>query len=185
MILYYLEMDNVTGKALLLSSISKYFKNNPTKIHYLKEIISGKSFISLRLIDWLLTHYAKNNNIQYWIDDDKNLIYKKLPNKIEYAAKLRKFNMHTDYRAQLKSFSKMFFDPFRRHERIIYSLSDGSELETTIGQLNLFRWIFKNNIYEYILENYSEIIKIMTSKNVVSNKKIETIIEEKRIVFFN
>ena len=88
--------------------------------HYLKEIISGKSFISLRLIDWLLTHYAKNNNIQYWIDDDKNLIYKKLPNKIEYAAKLRKFNMHTDYRAQLKSFSKMFFDPFRRHERIIY-----------------------------------------------------------------
>jgi hypothetical protein len=93
--------------------------------------------------------------------------------------------MHTDYRAQLKSFSKMFFDPFRRHERIIYSLSDGSELETTIGQLNLFRWFFKNNIYEYILENYSEIIKIMTSKNVVSNKKIETIIEEKRIVFFN
>ena len=119
MILYYLEMDNVTGKALLLSSISKYFKNN-TKIHYLKEIISGKSFISLRLIDWLLTHYAKNNNIQYWIDDDKNLIYKKLPNKIEYAAKLRKFNMHTDYRAQLKSLVKCFLIHFVGMENYIF-----------------------------------------------------------------
>ena len=54
-------MDNLTGKTLLLSSISKYFKNNPVHLEHLKNIISGKSFISLRLIDWLLTHFSKNN----------------------------------------------------------------------------------------------------------------------------
>ena len=95
-------MDNLTGKTLLLSSISKYFKNNPKHLEHLKNIISGKSFISLRLIDWLLTHFAKNNNIQYWIDDNNKKIFKTLPDNLKKADNLRKFNMYIDYRAQLK-----------------------------------------------------------------------------------
>tara|TARA_B110000261_G_scaffold155850_1_gene189069 strand:- start:257 stop:793 length:537 start_codon:yes stop_codon:yes gene_type:complete len=178
-------MDNLTGKTLLLSSISKYFKNNPIHLEHLKNIISGKSFISLRLIDWLLTHFAKNNNIQYWIDDDTNKIYNKLPDNLIKAANLRKFNMYIDYRAQLKSFSKMYFDPFRRHERISYVISTKEIIETTIGQLNLFRWFFKNYIYEYIMNNYNDISKNMSNKNKLEKKVIETIQQEKRYIKFN
>ena len=178
-------MDNLTGKTLLLSSISKYFKNNPKHLEHLKNIISGKSFISLRLIDWLLTHFAKNNNIQYWIDDDNKKIFKTLPDNIKKAASLRKFNMYIDYRAQLKSFSKMYFDPFRRHERINYKISDKEIIETTIGQLNLFRWFFKNYIYEYIVNNYTEISKNMSSKNKNDKKTIEPIQQEIRYIKFN
>jgi len=178
-------MDNQTGKTLLLSSISKYFKNNPKHLDQFKNIILGKSFISLRLIDWLLTHFSKNNNIQYWIDDDTKKIYKTLPENIKKAANLRKFNMYIDYRAQLKSFSKMYFDPFRRHERIIYKLNDKENIETTIGQLNLFRWFFKNYIYEYISNNYNEIAKNMSSKNKNDKKVIEPIQKEVRYIKFN
>lgn len=178
-------MDNLTGKTLLLSSISKYFKNNPIHLEHLKNIISGKSFISLRLIDWLLTHFAKNNNIQYWIDDDNKKIYKSLPDNLKKAANLRKFNMYIDYRAQLKSFSKMYFDPFRRHERIRYILNDKEEIETTIGQLNLFRWFFKNYIYEYIINNYNDISKNMSTKNKNDKQVVEPIQQEKRYIKFN
>jgi hypothetical protein len=178
-------MDNQTGKTLLLSSISKYFKNNPKHLDQFKNIILGKSYISLRLIDWLLTHFSKNNNIQYWIDDDAKKIYKTLPENIKKAANLRKFNMYIDYRAQLKSFSKMYFDPFRRHERIIYKLNDKENIETTIGQLNLFRWFFKNYIFEYIISNYNEISKNMSSKNKHNNKHINTIQKEIRYIKFN
>lgn len=178
-------MDNLTGKTLLLSSISKYFKNNPKHLEQFKNIILGKSFISLRLIDWLLTHFAKNNNIQYWIDDDNKKIFKTLPDNIKKAASLRKFNMYIDYRAQLKSFSKMYFDPFRRHERINYKISDKEIIETTIGQLNLFRWFFKNYIYEYIVNNYTEISKNMSSKNKNDKKIIEPIQQELRYIKFN
>jgi hypothetical protein len=178
-------MDNLTGKTLLLSSISKYFKNNPIHLEHLKNIISGKSFISLRLIDWLLTHFAKNNNIQYWIDDETKKIYKSLPDNLRKAANLRKFNMYIDYRAQLKSFSKMYFDPFRRHERITYTLTDNEVLETTIGQLNLFRWFFKNYIYEYIINNYNDISKNMSNKNKLEKQLVEPIQQEKRYIKFN
>ena len=178
-------MDNLTGKTLLLSSISKYFKNNPKHLDQFKNIILGKSYISLRLIDWLLTHFSKNNNIQYWIDDDTKKIYKTLPENIKKAANLRKFNMYIDYRAQLKSFSKMYFDPFRRHERIIYKLNDKENIETTIGQLNLFRWFFKNYIFEYIVSNYNEISKNMSSKNKNDKKQINIIQKEIRYIKFN
>jgi hypothetical protein len=178
-------MDNLTGKTLLLSSIYKYFKNNPKHLEHLKNIISGKSFISLRLIDWLLTHFSKNNNIQYWIDDSTKKIFKTLPDNLKRAANLRKFNMYIDYRAQLKSFSKMYFDPFRRHERITYKITDKEVIETTIGQLNLFRWFFKNYIYEYISNNYNEIAKNMSSKNKSDKKVVEPIQKELRYIKFN
>ena len=48
---------NSKGK-ILLNSIKKYFGTN-TKIFKMLPIITGKSKISLRAIDWLVTNYAK------------------------------------------------------------------------------------------------------------------------------
>ena len=93
--------------------------------------------------------------------------------------------MYIDYRAQLKSFSKMYFDPFRRHERITYKITDKEVIETTIGQLNLFRWFFKNYIYEYISNNYNEIAKNMSSKKKKKKKVVEPIQKELRYIKFN
>lgn len=195
-------MESATGKALLLSSISRYFKQNPGYITIFREILNGKSSISLRLIDWLVTHYAKTNDIHYWIDDQTNTIYKKIPNNTNIASRSRKFNLYTDYRAQLKSFNKIHFDPFRRHERINFIINEECTIETTVGQLNFFKWFFKNNVQDFIKINITELMKDMSnnykssknskgikdnqSKQPVQNKKYSnTIKTEKAIVRFD
>lgn len=166
-------MESATGKALLLSSISRYFKQNPGYISIFKDILYGKSSISLRLIDWLVTHYAKMNDIHYWIDDQSNTIYRKIPGNTNIASRSRKFNLHTDYRAQLKSFNKIHFDPFRRHERINFIVNDVCTIETTIGQLNFFKWFFKNNVYDFIKLNMSDLTKDMSNNSKNSKKTVD------------
>lgn len=67
-------------------------------------------------------------------------------------------NVHLSYRMQLKAFSKSQFDPFRRDEkkRIIfqYDPDDPSKcLETTVGQLNFFKWAIEAGVVFYINNN--------------------------------
>lgn len=155
---------------LLLSSLNIFYdKNHNFKILF-KNIIHGNHKLSLRLIDWLITHYSKNKNIYYWINiNDNNNIYYKLPN-IDNKY-IKKINIYNDYRAQLKSYSKLNFDTFRRHERISFYIDDDEFIETTVGQLNFFRWVFNNNIINYVLENYDIIYNNMINNNKNSIKK--------------
>ena len=44
-------------------------------------------------------------------------------------------------------------------------------METTIGQLNFFRWIIENNILDYIEKNLDDINKDMTNRNSTSKNK--------------
>jgi len=103
---------NDIGQTLLLSSLTDFYNKNPKYKYILKDIIDGKHKLSLRIIEWLVTHYAKSHNIYYWINDCKE-IYKELPDDIK--GYYRKINLYQDYRAQLKSYSKFSFDSFRRH----------------------------------------------------------------------
>ena len=164
---------------LLLSSLSTYYKKNSSHRKTLKDIIDGNSLLSLRIIDWFVTHYAKTNQIIYWIDNDKNIYYDKYPSHIN-SINLRKFHLYMEYRAQLQSYTKLFFDPFRRHERITFILEQDPliSIETTVGQLNFFRWAFQNHIFTYILDHLQSIEDKMASyqkqlKN--QNKKINDV----------
>ena len=42
---------------------------------------------------------------------------------------------------------------------------EGKHIQTTIGQLNFFKWAIENKIIEYIDENYESIEKDMNSRN--------------------
>jgi hypothetical protein len=87
-----------------------------------------------------------------------------------------------DYRAQLKSFKKFNFDAFRRHERITFYIGDKTSkiinedndyIETTIGQLNFFKWAFNNKIIIYALQNQKNIYENMSKfsyKKQITNK---------------
>ena len=154
-----------SGSALLLSSINEFYKKDPEYMKELVNIVEGKSRISLRVIDWLVTHYAKRYSIVYWIDDHKKEIYLEVDK--DSIKTSRKFRLYEDYRVQLKSFTKMYFDPFRRHNRIT---CDGANIETTIGQLNFFKWVFKNGVLRYIENNLEKITKDMSSYNKENNK---------------
>ena len=75
-----------------------------TRIDFLKDIISQKTPLSLRLIDWLVTNYSKKYNIIYPLQNSREIKY---------------FNIYLDYKNQLKAYSKKFFDPFCRQKRIM------------------------------------------------------------------
>ena len=69
-----------------------------------------------------------------------------------------RFVVHTNYKLQLKAYSKKYFDPFCRRERIYFYYGvENKKLITTVGQLNFFRWMIENNIIDYIKNFYSEI----------------------------
>ncbi len=147
---------------LLMKSLTQYFKNNKKNLKQMVEIINGKSNISLRIIDWFITNYSKKYN---------TIIKKMHKTKGNSAEDYIIFNIHYNYKTQLKSFSKKQFDPFRRNERIDFEYNTGKTIETTIAQLNFFRWAFKNKIIEYIQKYYKIIEKDMFD-NSKKNKKL-------------
>ena len=107
---------------ILLKSLENFYKNNS----YAKNIIPivrGESIISMRLIDYFVTNYAKNNHINYNIKENNSIVL---------------FNVYSGYKSQLKAFNKKYFDPFSRGNRIPFFFDDDC-LITTIGQLNLLR----------------------------------------------
>ena len=128
---------------LLMNKIEIYFDNENNK-NILIRILNNEFNISLRVIDWFVTNYCKKNNI-YWIENNT------------------RFVVYLSYKLQLKAYSKKYFDPFCRRDRIYFYYKNNDYIETTVGQLNFFKWIIEHNIINYIKNNYEDIEKDMQS----------------------
>ena len=163
------------NKSVLLTALHTYYKE-PFNIKRLLEVLEDDSKVSLRIIDWFVTNYSKKNNIYY-------SIYETPKGKKTFNSKgnrvIRQFNTYHSYKSQLKSYSKKRFDPFCRRERIVFEYDKQKSVETTIGQLNFFKWAIDNLIIDYIKDNYDEIEHDMnTSYNLL--KKDKTDINERK-----
>lgn len=141
---------------LLLHSLTKFYETNDNSCKLNK--ILNNSNVSLRLIDWFTTNYSKKKNIIYLIYKDEN------GNKTlkETTEIISQFNVYNSYKSQLKAYSKKQFDPFCRRERINFKCNNYS-FNTTIGQLNFFKWILQNNTLDYIEDNLCDIEDDMNS----------------------
>jgi hypothetical protein len=169
-----------TQNTLLLDTLTWFYEQDDN-LNKLVQIINGDSKISLRIVDWFVTNYAKKNYIVY---NDR-------------------FKVYNDYKLKLKAYSKKRFDPFCRWDRIyipyknitthdkIKSIpeeaeaeekrAEGAELkdnqdhkmkmETTIGQLNFFKWAIENKILDYIDIHFSIIEDDMNQRNSSSKRK--------------
>ena len=58
---------------LLLNSLTQFYDKHLNHRKTLSKMIEGKHTISLRVMDWFITHYAKYKNIIYWIDDAEGI----------------------------------------------------------------------------------------------------------------
>ena len=72
-----------------------------------------------------------------------------------------------NYRSQLKAFKKVQFDPFRRRDRIVFYYGNDQTLNTTLGQLNFFRWAIDNEVINHLEKN----LKIIEEELLHDNKQ--------------
>jgi hypothetical protein len=140
--------------------IDKYFKKcDQNLIDKMVKIINKDKTegdcISLRVLEWVVTKCSRKN-IDIKIDDK------------EY------FSINIMYKAQLKSYKKTNFDPFRRDRKFLYNYdknNDTKQVITTLGQLNFFKWAISYNIIECVERHYETIIDAMNKYNKLDKIK--------------
>lgn len=136
-----------TQEQWVLRRLEKYYTDHPDALTKLSQILNGESSISLRVLDWFVTNYAKKNNVSYVTKDNRHVI------------------VYLAYKAHLKAYSKKMLDPFCRWERITFQ-----GVQTTVGQLNFFAWAHEDEIFQY-LESHLETVqadmdaRMQTKKN--------------------
>ena len=160
---------------ILLESLEKYYKDQKN-IQKLLEVVEINNKISLRIIDWFVTNYSKKKNIYYtiYITHEGEKTFQSEGNTV-----YKQFNTYHSYKSQLKSYSKKKFDPFCRRKRIHFEYSENKTIETTIGQLNFFKWAIDNLIIDYIIDNYISIEEDMTM-SFMAIKKHKKISNERK-----
>ena len=136
----------VTQNDLLLQNLLSFYKKDGN-LQKMLGIINGESRISLRIVDWFATNYAKKNYTLYNLKNGE------------------RFKVYIDYKLKLKAYSKKRFDPFCRWDRINIPYDENSQIQTTIGQLNFFKWALETEVIKYIEENYKEIEFDMNNRN--------------------
>jgi hypothetical protein len=149
-----------TQNSLLLKNLLDFYKED-NNLDKMLNIINGESKISLRIVDWFATNYAKHYFTIYNLE-------KVIGGKTETI----RFKVYNDYKLNLKAYQKRRFDPFCRWERINIPYVDGKWIQTTIGQLNFFKWALENKVINYIEENYSSVECDMNSRNSTSKRKV-------------
>ena len=181
----YKNQENIlTGKQFLLLIPLTRFYCEKSNIQKLKNILDGKSKLSLRLVDWFVTNYSKKNLVMYNLKkiiakyqlkdnfiEDKNKNKNKNKNinikdkcvlsDVDSGVDVETteyysdyFNVFNNYRAQLKSLNKKNFDPFCRRERIKF-FHGKTESDYIITTVGQLNF-FKWSIENYILEYIEE-----------------------------
>jgi hypothetical protein len=129
---------------LIVQSLQRFYAQR-TDITEILPILLGTSALSLRLIDWFVTNYAKTHNTAYIFEGQEFLVY-------------------TNYKSQLKAYSKKLFDPFCRRERIYFQVPGQPSFLTTVGKLNFFRWALEKGVLDYLRLNTTAVEAEMNSQ---------------------
>lgn len=142
---------------LLKLSLVRFYSNRDN-IKPLKEIVSQEHKISLRLIDSFVTNYSKMHNII-------------IPNAMKECRE--SFHINNNYKQQLQSFGKVMFDPFRRENKITFVYGEGEDdwVETSLGQMNIFKWLIQYKILDFIEANIEKIELAMNNMKNQSSKR--------------
>jgi len=178
------DVHEIVGREeVLLSSLLRFYNQDPQYLNILSAVSKQKTIISLREMDYTVTNYSNNNKVVYKLKDGSL------------------FNMYLDYKCQLRGYSKKNFDPFCRRQRIYldfetktpmfledkdidkYKLKEDG-LVTTIGQLAFFRCAILNEVVDFCFNNKDKIdeeMEKMDKKKVAKDAtaKDATVVKDK------
>jgi hypothetical protein len=148
---------NTQNDLLLHKVLRFYHENGGENMEKMLAVINGTTNISLRIMDWFVTNYSKKHYTVYDLEGS--------------GTPPKRFKVYVDYKLKLRAYSKKRFDPFCRWERInVPHLGGTTYIQTTLGQLNFFKWAIENQVLRYIHENYSVIESDMNIRNNTSRK---------------
>lgn len=141
---------------VLMMSIKRFY-GKADNVAHMVSIVQGTPDASLRMIEWFITNHAKKNDVILSRGGDQ-------------------INIYHSYRSALKTFSKEQFDPFRRHERIRFVYGDdvNEVIETTVGQLNFFKWAIETGVLDYIKSNKQLIESEMVKSGAAKRTRTQT-----------
>ena len=122
---------------LVIASLQRFYANHP-EIDKVLTYLNGEAPLSLRIIDWFVTKYSRKGFVRYPLNGQEFLVY-------------------LSYKGQLKAYSKQYFDPNCRRERIMFTIPGHEQFMTTIGKLNFFRWALESKILDYMEAHEEEI----------------------------
>lgn len=94
--------------------------------------------IKIFVIDYFITIYCNKENLIIQKNDGKYI------------------DVYNDYKTQLKSYNKKYFDPYKRNEKIEIT-HENNKIVSTVGQMNFFKWLITNEIIFYIEKEYENI----------------------------
>jgi hypothetical protein len=121
-------LENKKARAIAVSCVEWFNEHQDALLTFLRTVRRQEAF-SLRIVDWTTTNYSKRHRITIYHDG--------LP-----------IDLHNDYRRFLGVFTKKYFDPFARRERLTLHLHpDKQTLTTTVGQLNFMRWMLQRQVH--------------------------------------
>ena len=176
--------SHLDARQLLILQPLIEFYSKKRNMYILINILNGNSIISLRLIEYFVVNYVLKNKLKFNIKKYNsspdflinNLSELKFPKKdVKLENKYENlFLVHDNYKSQLKQYNKKNFDPFCRSKRIkmCYDVTNEKSIhyfDTTVAQLNFFKWAISN----YILDNILDNLKIIENAMSVYEKKIK------------
>lgn len=132
---------------------------------HLVPIITQTSRVSIRLMDWLVTNYSKEQKVLYtWTSGNIERI----------------FDLHYEYKMTLDRYGRPFFDPFRRGNRVFFKV-ENDRYETTIGQLIFWVWAESHGVISYCSEHADIIETHMTTTHHTRDKRKNESKQRKRM----
>ena len=153
--------ENLAQREAIMKILDRFFRKTHN-LNQLYEIIDKNIGIPLRLIDWYATNYIKKKDIYFFINE---------------GTSKKKYIAYQSYQSYLKTYSKKFFDPFRRNFPMIYTDKNHRKIDTAICQLNFFRWLIEFNNWNYIKIHRKEIEEDM--QNIIKENKATKLIKIK------
>lgn len=167
------KLDLTSKEKIYYNMANKYFLTlDAVRVKLMVDIINSESKISLRLLDWFVTKYSQKYNIRCGYSE-----YGKAISNIHMVS------VNISYKAQLKSYRKRYFDPFKRNNKYKFQYhfkSIDKKIVVNIGQLNFFKWAFSNGIIDYVLTNFETLTKAMSAANYIAKIRKENKKSEKK-----
>lgn len=150
--------SSIKREEVLMRKLIEFYSFS-TNLEQLLPVLLKKSRISLRILDWFTTNYSREYNVTY---------------RILHLSKVKQFSVYDSYKSQLKAYHKRLFDPFCRGRRIYFEYYNNCEIETTVGQLNFFKWAIQNKVLDYVDTHIDRIIDHMSLKGNQDDQTSQT-----------